>query len=82
MALELVRVLVDVRHAAERAGRDDLTEVLDRQADLVVEQCRRADPLPADLDRVLAARREVGHIDQPAERDEEYATDQPEPAPT
>ncbi|HSP04168.1 MAG TPA: DUF2254 family protein [Acidimicrobiales bacterium] len=72
MALELVRVLVDVRHAAQGAGREDLVDVLGHQADLVVEQCRRADPLPADLDRVVAAR----SGDRRIVRDEEYATEQ------
>lgn len=74
MALELVRVLVDVRRAACRAGRDELVDVLDDQADLIVEQCRRADPLPNDLERVVAARRGGGHADRTAERDEEYVT--------
>lgn len=81
MALELVRVLVDARHAAEQAGRSDLVDVLDHQADLVVEQCRHADPLPADLERVIAARTEGHHVDEGAERDEEYATDQSQPTP-
>ncbi|MCO8126876.1 DUF2254 domain-containing protein [Acidimicrobiia bacterium EGI L10123] len=74
MALELVRVLVDVRRAACRAGRDELVDVLDDQADLIVEQCRRADPLPNDLERVVAARRGGRHADRTAERDEEYVT--------
>lgn len=80
MAVELVRVLVDVRHAARAAGCEDLVGVLDHQGDLVVEQCRHGDPLPADLDRVIAARTEGHHADQGAERDEEYATGQPEQA--
>lgn len=74
MALELVRVLVDVRRAAARAGRDGLVDVLDHQADLIVEQCRRTDPLPTDLERVVAARHGGLHVDLLAERDEEYAT--------
>lgn len=72
MALELVRVLVDVRRAAARAGRDSLVDVLDHQADLIVEQCRRSDPLPTDLARVVAARQ--GHVELMTERDDEYAT--------
>lgn len=76
MALELVRVLVDARDAAARAGRDRLVDVLDHQADLTVEQCRHAGPLPADLDRVVATRRGCDHDGRGAERDEEYATDQ------
>lgn len=74
MALELVRVLVDVRRAAARAGRDGLVDVLDHQADLIVEQCRRSDPLPTDLERVVSARHGGRHADRMAERDEEYVT--------
>jgi uncharacterized membrane protein len=74
MALELVRVLVDVRRAAAQGGREELVDVLDHQADLIVEQCRRTDPLPTDLERVVAARHGGRHVDHMAERDAEYAT--------
>lgn len=58
MALELVERLVDARQHAAEAGRDELAAALDQQADLVVDQCRHADPLPHDLERVVAARAE------------------------
>ena len=58
MALELVGVLVDARRHAVDAGRDELAAVLDQQADLTVDQCRHAGPLPYDLDRVAARRAE------------------------
>ena len=56
MALALVGILVEARDHAAGAGRDELAAVLDEQADLVVHQCRHADPLPSDLDRVVAKR--------------------------
>lgn len=65
MALELVGVLVDARHHAAGAGRDELAAVLDHQADLTVDQCRHADPLAYDLDRVAARRAEDADPDAP-----------------
>lgn len=80
MALELVRVLTDARRAAAQRGRSDLVEVLDRQADLTVAQCRHADPLPADVERVVAARRPWSEGGDAGARDEEYGGGR-EPAP-
>ncbi|MFP5321132.1 MAG: DUF2254 family protein, partial [Acidimicrobiia bacterium] len=80
MAVELVRILVDARRHAGAAGRHDLVAVLDEQADLTVAACRHADPLAADLERVVAARDEVQRGDG-TERAEEYPTDPSEPNP-
>jgi uncharacterized membrane protein len=81
IALELVRVLADVRRHAALAGRDELMAVLDEQADLTVDQCRHADPLPSDLERVVAMRDEIAS-GRGTEREEEYPTDPAEPAAT
>jgi hypothetical protein len=78
MAVELVRILVDARRHADGAGRHDLVGVLDEQADLTVAACRHADPLAADLERVVAARGEVQRSEG-SERAEEYPTDPSEP---
>jgi uncharacterized membrane protein len=80
MALELVRVVGDVRRAAADRGRDEIVEVLDGQADRIVEQCRHAGALPADVERVADARggSTDDETDSPedeaegAARDEEY----------
>lgn len=64
MAVELVRVLVDAGHHAAASGRDE-------QADLTVARCRQADPLPSDLERVVAARNDTPRR-RGAERAEEY----------
>lgn len=81
MALELVRVLVDASHHATDAGRHQLAAVIDEQADLTVAQCRHADPLPADLDRVVAARHDTAR-GRGVEREEEYPTEPERPADT
>lgn len=65
-ALALVRMLQEVRAASVDHARHDAVDVLDRQLDLTVEQCRHGDPLPADLDQVVAARR-GGRSDVPPE---------------
>jgi uncharacterized membrane protein len=56
LAVELTRVLDDVRRAASKYGRRDLVELLEHQRDLVYEQCKQARPLGEDLERVAAAR--------------------------
>jgi uncharacterized membrane protein len=52
MALEFVRVLCDVRRAAVRSDRLDVLDVLDRQGELAIEQCRSGGGLQSDIDRV------------------------------
>ena len=81
MALELVRVLGDASNHAAGAGRHRLAAVLDEQADLTVAQCRHADPLPADLERVVAMRDDIAS-GRGAEREEEYPTEPEQPADT
>lgn len=72
MALELVRVLVDASGAARTEGRDDVEDVLHRQADLAVAQCRHAEPLPEDLERVVEARANLRRQTTSASRDDEH----------
>lgn len=74
LALELVRVVLDARLAAEEAGHAELAETLRRHADLVVEQCRHSGGLPSDIDRVVQARRRVDDLDSASGRSEEYQT--------
>lgn len=63
-AIELLRTVHDARCAAIEHGRTESVAVLDRQLDLVVEQCRHAGPLAADLDQVVRAR-QLGRGDVP-----------------
>jgi uncharacterized membrane protein len=56
LALELTQVLDDVKHAASLNGRHDLVDLLDRQRDLVYQQCERSEPLRHDLQRIADAR--------------------------
>lgn len=72
MALELVRIVVDAERAATQVGHHGLAEVLDDQADLIVAQCRHADPLPTDLDRVVAARHQIDGDAQGSVREDEF----------
>lgn len=73
MALELLRVVLDAEAAARRHDRPELASVLRRQADLIVEQCRRSDALPNDVDRVVRARGLVGE-ETTVSRSDEYPT--------
>lgn len=55
VALEMVRILLEVRKAAVGEGRSDIERVLDHQADLIVAQCKYAGGFPPDVERVAAA---------------------------
>lgn len=69
MALQLVRVLCDVRTEADQRGRIDAIAAIDHQLDLTVDQCRHAGALPADVDEVVRARRGVeGDVPREATR--------------
>lgn len=59
-AIEVIRVLREVRDHAAAAGRLGAADVLERELDLCVAQCRHSDVLPADLHQVEAARAEAG----------------------
>lgn len=56
VALEMVRILLEVKPAASARGRRDIERVLDNEADLVVAQCKHAGGFPPDVERVAAAR--------------------------
>lgn len=71
-AIELVRVICDVRQAAIARDREGIVDVLDDQCDRIVAQCEHAGALPSDVERVVAARRGGSRSDRAPTRDEEY----------
>lgn len=74
MALELLRVVLDAEAGARQRDRPELATVLRRQAGLIVEQCRRSDALPHDIERVVRARG-LDDEETTVSRSDEYPTD-------